>query len=971
MKINKQMKKFKLVGMLLMSVIIAFTPLVANLNSNKINTVFADSTITLNEEVEKEIELEIKDKANKLDKKVYYEGSVEDNFTNDTVIIVLNEEETHKFKTYTPEDFPEIDCVTVNDLTSYTVNYVQQEIQSRKLGKKPEKIKKINVDNFRRILSIELREKSKENVIESIKKLEIREEIVSAEPNILHTIAVEPNEKFNSSAYYSNQWGLQKISAEAAWDITAGSTETVLVGVIDTGINGGTVNGHEDLINRMSNRDSSSPILHTDYIDTLVVGETPNDPDSGHGTFVAGIIGAEGNNNKGIAGVTWNVDVELVSLRAFYTYINTLGKEVSVGEISDVIYAINLAASNDIPILNYSAGGYTYSQNLYSAIAQYDGLFVAGAGNDDINNDGTSKFYPASYDLPNIIAVGATTSSDNKWSDSNYGSNSVDIFAPGYMVWSTIPTQFVPEGYVSASGTSFATPFVAGVAALIMSIRPNMEPIDIKNCILYSADTISALSGLSVSNGRLNAYKALEMARDMWEQPTLTENVSLSGTVVASNSITEGQPYGAFDGYVGTSSGGIASGHPAAQWTGVGTSGWIEFNLSEYVEVSKIYFYNRESSGDHRAKNAYFTGTGGVALGNPFVAVNQNFGLSIIDVPNVITNVIRLDITSTYDTTWLGTNYVGVNEIRIFGESASAPNSNWEQPVWTSSTNSDGIVTASGYYASEQPWRAYSGTMLGGPAQDKDLWSVNSTTGWLQLKLNYYIEVHSIIFYNGESTSSDLTKSAKFTGRGGVPLGAPFTAANHSFAHVFVPVNDVVTNVIQLNISSSYGSYICASAIEINATVLETQPSMTSWTQPIWTDYTNDHGKVSASGYYAYEYPWKAYNGTMLGGGGGTADVWTVKATSGWLELTLNYPVYIQSIEMWGGVSTSYHRTKGAYFTGAGGVALGSSFVLANVNYAYQNVYVGGVWTSVIRLNITSSYGSYISASLIKIHATC
>ena len=107
----------------------------------------------------------------------------------------------------------------------------------------------------------------------------------------------------------------------------------------------------------------------------------------------------------------------------------------------------------------------------------------------------------------------------------------------------------------------------------------------------------------------------------------------------------------------------------------------------------------------------------------------------------------------------------------------------------------------------------------------------------------------------------------------------------------------------------------------------------------------------------------------MLGGGGGTADVWTAKATSGWLELTLNYPVYIQSIEIWGGVSTASHRTKGAYFTGAGGVALGSSFVLANVNFAYYNVNVGGVWTSVIRLNITSSYGSYISASLIKIHA--
>ena len=469
---------------------------------------------------------------------------------------------------------------------------------------------------------------------------------------------------------------------------------------------------------------------------------------------------------------------------------------------------------------------------MYSAIAAYDGLFVAGAGN-NANNNGINPFYPAAYDLPNIISVGATDSSDNRWYYSNYGANSVDIFAPGSMIWSTIPTDIYYTGYVSASGTSFSTAFVAGVAALIMSVKPNMEPIDIKNCILYSADTITALNGLCLTGGRLNAYQAVAMAQNMWQQPSLLNNVSLYGTVTASNNITDRQPYGAFDGYVGTVSGGTTSNHPATQWTATGTSGWIEFNLMEYVNISKIYFYNRESDANHRTKNAYFTGTGGVALGNPFVGVNENFGLSIIDVPNVITNVIRLDITSSHDTTWLGTNYIGANEIRIFGTPADAPNSDWEQPVWTSNTNSDGTISASGYYGSEQPWRAYSGTMLGGPAQNKDLWSVNATTGWLQLRLNYYIEVHSIIFYNGESTNSDLTKDAKFTGRGGVPLGNPFTAANHSFAHVYVPVNDVVTNVIQLNISSSYGNFVCASAILINATVLETQPSLETWTQPI------------------------------------------------------------------------------------------------------------------------------------------
>ena len=101
MKKTKQINSFKLFGLLFISVIIAITPLIANLNKNTINTVFANS---INNS-------EIKDETNKLDKKVYYDGSIEDNFTDDSVIIVLNEEETHKFKTYTPEDFPEIDCV--------------------------------------------------------------------------------------------------------------------------------------------------------------------------------------------------------------------------------------------------------------------------------------------------------------------------------------------------------------------------------------------------------------------------------------------------------------------------------------------------------------------------------------------------------------------------------------------------------------------------------------------------------------------------------------------------------------------------------------------------------------------------------------------------------------------------------------------------------------------------------------------
>ena len=298
-KNKKLINDFKLFQVLLMSIVVAFTPLVANLNGNKINTAFADTINELNVEVAKDVESEIKDKADKLDQKVQYEGVIEDNFSDDTVIIVLNESETHKFKIYTPNDFPEIDCVSVNDLTQFSVGYVKEEIGNRKAGIKKEKTNKVNTDNFRRILSLELAEKSKENVIEAIKKLEKRSDILSAEPNSAYTFYSTPNDTY----YSSHQWGLNKIQAEDAWDITTGSN-TVTVGVMDSGIEG----SHPDLVNRMSNAG-----LHREFASGTVVTVTTPTDSFDHGTHVAGIIGAQGNNGLGVAGVAW--DVRLVSLK--------------------------------------------------------------------------------------------------------------------------------------------------------------------------------------------------------------------------------------------------------------------------------------------------------------------------------------------------------------------------------------------------------------------------------------------------------------------------------------------------------------------------------------------------------------------------------------------------------------------------------------------------------------------------------
>ncbi|MGD9901715.1 MAG: S8 family serine peptidase [Spirochaetales bacterium] len=793
---NKQMNISKLSGLLLMGIIIAFMPVVANINMSSINTVYANSETVLSEEVEDEV--------NELDKKVFYQGTVEDDFADDKVIIVLNEEETHKFKTYAPEDFPEIDCIAIEDLTRYTIDFVEQEIRDREAGKEPKKIKKINVTNFRRILSLEIGKKSKEKVIKAIKKLENRKEIVSAEPNYVYSINIAPTDPFydpidDPNPNVADQWGLGNIKAEGAYDIwdewdNANGSHAVNVAVMDTGIDG----DHEDLENRISD---TNPSLHRDFVTNSggdVIENANLIDENGHGTHVAGIIAAEANNGNGIAGTTWEADVRLVSLR--------VGDANGNGDLNRYASAINFAAGQDIPIINCSMGGENFNSALSTAIYAYAGLFVASAGNYNDDNDISTLFnvghYPASFHEPHIIAVGASHSDDTKWSDSNYGAIRVDIFAPGTGIWSTFPD----DQYAWGDGTSQATPFVTGVAALIMSMKPEMDAIDIKDCILSGVDGINALDGLCTTGGRLNAEKALRIAIDRWEQPNFTSNTS-HGTITASGTYSNEAPWKAFN---GTTLGG--SGGDGDQWSQNATSGFLQLELDDPIKVYSIGFYNGCSSLSNRTKDAKFTtGTGGVALGSPFTAPNWNFGYVHIPVGGVITNIIRLDISSSYG------SYISASEIII---NATEIDSDWIQPAWASASNSHGGISATSWYATEYPYKAFNGTMNGGSGGNGDQWSLNATGGWLKLTLDYYIKVESISFFNGISGDSNRTEDAYFTGTNDIALGSSFTALNKNFGHTHVDVGGVITNIIKLNVDTSYGSYINASAIVIDAKVV-------------------------------------------------------------------------------------------------------------------------------------------------------
>ncbi|MBE7088010.1 MAG: hypothetical protein E7370_00595 [Clostridiales bacterium] len=408
-----------------------------------------------------------------------------EDFAEDSIVVVLTKEATRQFLDYTVEDFKEINAIAVYDLTAETVGWVEKQV----LGIPTQEKMLINIENFRRILKIQISENNKENVSNAISILEQREDVESASPNyILKTNATSNDIKRNF------QWGLNNISINEAWNISTG-TDSVLVGVIDSGIDA----SHIDLTDNIHRKSPHTleNTLHRDFTTGTADGTKVLEPDdlNGHGTHVAGIIGAKGNNAEGCAGVTWNID--LVSLRIF--------NENGNGSSGDLVEAIQYAAKCNIKILNYSGGSYNFNNKVKSAIDSYEGLVVCSAGNEANNND-VNAHYPSDYDLDNIISVGAIDQNGDRSSFSNYGENSVHVYAPGGNILSTLPNN--TYGYMS--GTSMAAPFVTGTAALMLSIDPSLSGEQLKEAILNNCDYIE----ISIPDGeqtvkKLNAFSAV------------------------------------------------------------------------------------------------------------------------------------------------------------------------------------------------------------------------------------------------------------------------------------------------------------------------------------------------------------------------------------------------------------------------------------------------------------------------------
>jgi thermitase len=346
----------------------------------------------------------------------------------------------------------------------------------------------------------------------------------------------EPSALFNDPAI-SQAWGLKKADAVRAWSVSQGS-RNIIVAVIDTGVD----IKHEDLKNNFwrnpgeigidsKGRDKSTNGIDDDengYKDDVsgwnFVSNDNNLTDNhGHGTHIAGIIGAEAGNAKGIIGIA--PQVSLMILKYFDP------KTPSTDNLKNTVNAIKYAIKKGAHIINYSGGGLEFSQEEHDAVAdaQRNGiLFVAAAGNEKSNSD-KNHYYPADYKLSNIISVTAYDPSMEVLASSNYGVETVDLAAPGQNILSTLPGN--SYGYMT--GTSQATAFVSGAAVLIMANQSSFKSDDVKKYILKTGDAMTSLADKTRSSRRLNLFKALT---------TLDQGVSATG-IMAVNTDNLGESF--------------------------------------------------------------------------------------------------------------------------------------------------------------------------------------------------------------------------------------------------------------------------------------------------------------------------------------------------------------------------------------------------------------------------------------------
>ncbi len=439
--------------------------------------------------------------------KIFSKFNISDNFDNSSVLVVIDKHHSGHNKSQSGK-FSKLSFIkSIEDLTKLNGNINDKKYYNDK--------------DFRQILKVNLKECSKQNVLDAIEDIQKLGGVLWTGANINYEL---PSFNENSSIAiddnrYNNQWGLHGtygINAPEAWNYSTGAY-SVKVGILDSGIS-----PHEDLENNI--------------MDGWNFYDNNNDTTDldGHGTAIAGIIGATGKSDNGVLGV--NHKVKMAPLKISYSV-----EEIVNGKPQKKVYmsseatakAITWAIDNDIDILNASWGGQTSFLPIKTAINNFQGLFVCAAGN-YMNDNDTTPYYPTNYSYgesfsKRVISVGAITSNGDIWCDvlpgygSHYGSSTVSLFAPGgrgitttCLKNSTYPNDI--SGYTdNFGGTSAAAPFVTGVAALLYTryllnshhLEHKYIAKQIKATILKNVTIDNRYSGKCASGGRLNAAKAL------------------------------------------------------------------------------------------------------------------------------------------------------------------------------------------------------------------------------------------------------------------------------------------------------------------------------------------------------------------------------------------------------------------------------------------------------------------------------
>jgi thermitase len=324
------------------------------------------------------------------------------------------------------------------------------------------------------VLRVAVPEGQEETVVQALSR---NPRVEFAELNYMVHATIIPNDYY----YSSRQWGPGKIQAPAAWDILLDmgllSDPSITIAVLDTGVD----LNHPDLYGKI--------VQGYDFVNNDSVAQD----DHGHGTHVAGIAAAETNNSTGVAGLSWGA--RIMPLKVL--------DEHGDGYYSDVADAVLYACDHGAEIINMSLGGSSYSSTLDQAVEQAyaDGCLMAAASG---NGYGNGVDYPAKY--AETIAVAATNQNDQRAGFSDYGPE-VDVAAPGEDIYSTVWN----DSYSYKDGTSMATPYVAGLAAMIWTVDPSLTNAEVQDIIETTADDLGAYGwDQYYGHGRINAFAAVE-----------------------------------------------------------------------------------------------------------------------------------------------------------------------------------------------------------------------------------------------------------------------------------------------------------------------------------------------------------------------------------------------------------------------------------------------------------------------------